>query len=194
VLVLLFVVAPTVYAAAQAPAAQDPLASLDFLIGRWQTSSSGEPGTGTGEREYIKILGGRFLEGHNRVVYPPQEKNPKGETHEDRSVFSFDRTRKRLVLRQFHAEGFVNQYVAELPATAGVVVFTSEAIENIPAGWRARETYTRRGADEVEEMFEVAEPGKEFAVYSRTQLKRAAGAAGGSASWPLTRVSRDSTR
>lgn len=171
-LVLLFVLAPTVFANAQTPAAADPLASLDFLIGRWATSSSGEPGTGTGEREYSTTLGGRFIQGRNRIVYPPQEKNPKGETHEDRSMFSFDRTRKRLVLRQFHVEGFVNQYIAEPPATAGVVVFTTEAIENIPAGWRARETYTRRGADEVEEVFELAEPGKEFVVYSRTQLKR----------------------
>jgi len=39
-------------------------------------------------------------------------------------------------------------------------VFTSEAIENIPAGWRARETYVVTGPDEFEEVFELAEPGK----------------------------------
>jgi hypothetical protein len=30
--------------------------------------------------------------------------------------------------------------------------FTSEAIENIPAGWRARETYVEHGPDEVEKI------------------------------------------
>jgi hypothetical protein len=165
--------APWPVALAQTPAPADPLASLDFLIGRWQGTSEGQPGKGTVERVYTRILGSRFIEGRNRSVYPPQEKNPKGETHEDRGIFSFDRARKRLVFRQFHVEGFVNQYTAEVPAKPGVVVFTSEAIENIPAGWRARETYTLRGPDEVEEVFELAEPGKEFAVYARSLLKRA---------------------
>jgi hypothetical protein len=56
----------------------------------------------------------------------------------------------------------------------GVVVFTSEAIDNIPAGYRARETYTLRGPNELEEVFELAEPGKDFTIYSRTRLKRVA--------------------
>ena len=44
-------------------------------------------------------------------------------------------------------------------------MFTSEAIENIPAGWRARETYVMTSADAFEEIFELAEPGKPFEVY-----------------------------
>ena len=47
-----------------------------------------------------------------------------------------------------------------------------KAIENIPAGFRAKETYLLTGADQVEEMFELAEPGTEFEVYSRTRLTR----------------------
>jgi hypothetical protein len=150
----------------------DSLAALEFLIGRWEGTSEGQPGKGKVQRDYVRVLGGRFIEGRNRSVYPPQPKNGNGETHEDRSIFSFDRARKRLVLRQFHIEGFVNQYVAEVPSKPGFVVFTSEAIENIPPGYRARETYTLRGSSELEEVFELAEPGKEFAVYSRTVLKR----------------------
>jgi hypothetical protein len=165
---------PAASALEQTGSATEGLSTLDFLIGRWEGTSEGQPGNGAVQREYSRMLGSRFIEGRNRSVYPPQEKNPKGETHEDRGVFSFDRTRKRLVLRQFHVEGFVNQYVADVPAKPGVVVFTSEAIENIPAGYRARETYTVRGPDELEEVFELAEPGKEFAVYSRTILKRVA--------------------
>lgn len=162
----------TLIAFQQPAAATDALSALDFLIGRWEGTSEGQPGNGNVQREYARMLGSRFIEGRNRSVYRPQEKNPKGETHEDRGIFSFDRARKRLVLRQFHVEGFVNQYVADVPAKPGVVIFLSEAIENIPAGYRARETYTLRGPNELEEVFELAEPGKDFAVYSRTRLKR----------------------
>jgi len=150
----------------------DPLAPLDFLIGKWTSRSEGQPGEGTGEREYVRVLGTRFVQARNVATYPPQAKNPKGERHEDIGLFSFDNARKKLVLRQFHVEGFVNQYLADLPAKPGVLVFTTEAIENIPPGWRARETYTVLGPDEIEEVFELAEPGKDFELYSRTRLKR----------------------
>jgi hypothetical protein len=152
--------------------AADNLAAIAPLLGRWTGTSEGQPGSGTVERDYERALRARFVRVRNRSTYPPQEKNPKGEQHEDEGFFSFDRARKRLVLRQFHVEGFVNTYVQDLDATPGTVSFTSEAIENIPAGWRARETYIFHGPDEVEEIFELAEAGKPFAVYSRTRLKR----------------------
>jgi hypothetical protein len=52
------------------------------------------------------------------------------------------------------------------------LVFTTESIENIPAGWRARETYIVHGPDEFEEVFDLAEAGKAFDLYSRARLKR----------------------
>ena len=52
------------------------------------------------------------------------------------------------------------------------IVFVSEAIENIPAGYRARETYTILSRDEFIERFEIAEPGKDFELYSQAHLKR----------------------
>jgi hypothetical protein len=150
----------------------DPLQPLAFLIGRWEGSSEGQPGTATVKREYTRILNERFIRAQNQSVYPPQERNPKGETHADLGVFSFDTSRRRAVLRQFHVEGFVNQYIADAESGPGTLVFTSEAIENIPPGWRARETYVVLGPDEFEEVFELAEPGKPFALYSRARLKR----------------------
>ena len=41
---------------------------------------------------------------------------------------------KKLVFRQFHVEGFVNQYVEDAESSAARIVFTTESIENIPAG------------------------------------------------------------
>lgn len=86
-------------------------------------------------------------------------------------MISYDRSRKKFVLRQFHLEGFVNQYASET-ARDRVLVFNSEAIENIPAGFRARETYTITGPNAFVERFEIAEPGKDFELYCETQFTR----------------------
>lgn len=150
----------------------DPFARIVPLLGRWEGTSEGQPGKGTVTREYSRALNERFIRVRNRVIYPPQEGNLKGETHEDEGFISADRARKVLVFRQFHVEGFINQYIESPDSTATRVVFTSEAIENIPPGWRARETYVIAGPDAFEEIFELAEPDKPFAVYSRAMLRR----------------------
>ena len=152
--------------------AEDVWGPLRFLLGSWDGTSSGQPGNGTGTREYRLVLGDKFIEVRNRTTYPPQDKNPKGELHEDVAFISFDRNRKVFVLRQFHTEGFVNTYAAPPPSSRDPVVFTSEAIENIPVGWRARETYRVVSDDERLEIFELAEPGKDFTTYSETRLKK----------------------
>lgn len=98
---------------------------------------------------------------------------PKGETHEDWGYFSYDRSRKVHVLRQFHVEGFVTQYYAQtLTADGKTIVFLSESLENLPAGFKARETYKILNENEFVEVFELAPPGKEFSVYSENHFKR----------------------
>ena len=163
--------------ASQAPAqnsigSTDPMSRLGFLIGRWEGAVEGQPGKGTARREYSPALNSRFIRAVHRGQYPPQEKNPKGEIHEDEGFFSYDKARKRVVFRQFHVEGFVNTYVEEADSSSSKIVFTTETIENIPAGFRARETYLVQGPDAFEEVFEIAEPGKPFELYSRTRLTR----------------------
>lgn len=159
--------------AAQDADKQDIWRSLSFFIGTWEGRGEGQPGVATVTREYKFVLGNRFLQAHSKSVYDPQEANPKGEVHEDFGLFSYDTLRKRFVLRQFHVEGFVNQYVAEgFTADSKRFVFETEAIENVPSGWRARETYEIVGEDEFTETFELAAPGAEFEVYSRNYLKR----------------------
>jgi hypothetical protein len=167
-------VMPAVASAGDQPAADEVqlLSALDPFIGRWEGTSEGQPGNGTVEREYTRILNSRFVHMKNRNVYPPQERNVKGEQHEDVGIFSVDKARKRIVFRQFHIEGFVNEYVQEPQPADRTLVFVTEAIENIPSGWRARETYRVIGPDEFEEVFELAPPGKPFELYSRARLKR----------------------
>ena len=142
-----------------------------FFVGAWEGTGSGEPRTSTIQREYRFTLNNRFLHVQNKSIYPPQPKNPKGEVHEDWGMISFDKSRKQFVFRQFHVEGFVNQYVSNNP-DGKTIVFTSESIENIPAGYRARETYRIINSNEFEEVFEMAEPNKDFAIYSQGHFKR----------------------
>jgi hypothetical protein len=160
---------------ADAPTLNKDLSPLGRLIGKWRGEGDGEPGHSIVERSYEAVPGGNFVISHNRSSYAPQPKNPKGEIHTDVGWFSFDRAAKAVMLRQFHpTESFVNTYSAARDTLAGEVwAFTTVAIENIPAGYRARETYTFAGPDAFEELFEIAEPGKAFGTYSLNRLRRA---------------------
>jgi hypothetical protein len=159
---------------AQAPAPKaDPLAPLRFLTGEWLGTASGEPGEGTAVRRYETILKDRFIEEHNTSTYPPQEKNKAGEVHQHQSLFSYDKARKTVLFRQFHQEGFVLTYALNpVLSTASRLVFDSEQLENVPSTWKARETYVLISQDEFTETFEIAQPDKPFAVYSRNHFNR----------------------
>ena len=55
---------------------------------------------------------------------------------------------------------------------AGTVVFESEAFENVPSAWKARETYQLVSPDEFVETFELATGAGAYEVYSRARFKR----------------------
>jgi len=61
---------------------------------------------------------------------------------------------------------------AEPSADGKTFVFVSEAIENIPAGWKARLTYRFLSPDEFEQTFDLASAEKDFECYSRGIMKR----------------------
>jgi hypothetical protein len=156
----------------QPPVKSDPFAPLRFFVGAWRGEQNGEPGHGVSERKYAFVLDGRFLQVNNTSTYPPQEKNKSGEVHHDMGVIGYDKARNKFVFRQFHTEGFVVTYVQEETGDTKKIAFVSEAIENIALGRRARETYLILNEDEFVERFELAEPGKEFALYSEAHLRR----------------------
>ena len=146
---------------------------LKFMIGIWNGTSEGQPGKGKYERSYRFALNKKFIEVRNKSTYPPSKNHPDGEVHEDRGFISYDQGRKTFVLRQFHIEGFVNQFKIESISPDGkVIVFVTESIENIPNGYRAKETYQIINENEFTETFELAEPGKDFELYSKALLKR----------------------
>jgi hypothetical protein len=151
----------------------DPWEPVRFLVGEWEGTAKGEAGFGTVRRTYSFVLKDRFLHEKNVSTYPPQEANKSGEVHEHWSFLSYDRARATLVLRQFHQEGFVNQYSMNKSASGPKkLVFDSERFENFDNSWRARETYEILSPDEFIETFELAAAGKELQVYSRNSFKR----------------------
>ena len=172
-LLALMLSAGVLAAIADQQAEPDPWEAVRLFLGEWSGTAEGEAGRGTVRRSYKFVMNGRFLLERNISTYPPQEKNPKGEIHEHWSLFSYDRARRALVMRQFHVEGFVSQYVsATSPAAKGQLVFESESLENMPAGWRARESYTFLSPEEFTETFELALPGQAFKLYSRSSFQR----------------------
>lgn len=145
---------------------------LKGLIGTWKGTGEGPDGKGTYERTYQRVLNNKYIEVRNKTEYLPTAEKPKGYHHEDFGVISYDKARKKFVFRQFQIEGFVNEYLLEsISADGKTITFVTESIENIPAGWRGRETYTftENGFTEV---FDLAEPGKDFAPYTRARFQR----------------------
>jgi hypothetical protein len=158
---------------AQTPIRSDTWGPFRYFVGIWEGTGTGQPGVSKIQREYRFVLNDKFLHVQNKSTYDPQPKNPKGEVHQDWGMMGFDKDRKKFVFRQFHVEGFVNQYVMTSASPDGkTIVFTSENIENIPVGFRARETYKILGPDEFIEVFEIAEPGKDFELYSEGHFRR----------------------
>ncbi len=152
----------------------DGLAEMRWLIGDWKGKGEGEPGFSTSERHAEAILGDRYLRVHGRSVYPKQERNPKGEVHAEMDMWSYDRARKAIVLRQFDTLGFVSTYVLDRAAsTPDRWVLNAEHMENVPPGLRARYTYTRKSATEYHEMLELDSDGKGFKPYVTNRFLRA---------------------
>lgn len=144
----------------------DGLAEMRWLIGDWKGKGEGDPGISTSERHTEAILDNHYLRVNGRSVYPKQERNPKGEIHAEIDIWSYDRTRKMIVLRQFDTLGFVTTYILDKTAsTANRWVLNAEHLENVPQGWRARYTYTRLSPTEYEEVLELDSDGKGFKPY-----------------------------
>lgn len=145
------------------PSAIDRWKPFLFFLGAWNGTASGKVGNGTAERSYTLILDDQFIEVRNRSVYPPQEANPSGETHEDLGFISYDKSRSLYVMREFHVEGYVNQYILGPPTDVSQpLVFVTEVIENIPEGWQARTTLKIISGDSFRETFELAGPDQEW--------------------------------
>jgi hypothetical protein len=149
-----------------AESVKDGLADLRWMEGEWRGIGEGDPGTSGSERNVDSYLGNKYIRATGRSVYPKQDKNPKGEVHSQLNLWSFDRARGAIVMREFDTLGFVCTYVLDKAASApDRWVLVGESLENVPKGWKARYVVTRKSDDEYHEMLELDPDGKGFKAY-----------------------------
>ena len=146
--------------------AKDGLAEFRWMEGEWRGVGEGDPGTSGSERHVDSYLGNKYIRAAGRSVYPKQDKNPKGEVHSQLNLWSFDRARGAIVMREFDTLGFTCTYVLDKTASApDRWVLVGESLENVPKGWKARYVVTRKSVDEYHEMLELDPDGKGFKPY-----------------------------
>lgn len=142
---------------------QNDLKTFDFLIGNWQGVETGVAGNGIGFRTYRYDLGDHFIFVENQSTFPISEKKPKGEVHRDKGVFSYNKNTSKIVLREFHVEGFANIYeLDESESDERKFVFITREIENNPGNWKAKLILTRSSEDQFIEEFLIAMDGENF--------------------------------
>ncbi|WP_340113466.1 hypothetical protein [Maribellus mangrovi] len=154
--------------------AQNSLQIFDGLIGKWE-------GTGTGfgnaqsevSANYNWLMNRQYIEVKHHSEFDPTDQNPEGEIHDDQGIISFDKARQVVVFRQYHNEGFFNEYVLnDSLSTKSNLIFETERIENFVPGGRAKFTIKLIGKDEIQTVFDVGFPGREMACFGTNNLKR----------------------
>ena len=146
---------------------------VKFLVGKWEGTGTGKFGNSKIKREYKYLMGGTYIIGKNKSTYEVQEKNPKGEIHDNWDIISYDKVGVKYVIRQFHAEDITNTFSLDsTKAFNGILEFESESIENFIDGWKAKEVYKIINENEFIEIFYLAAPGKEYSEYVRNTFKR----------------------
>ena len=158
---------------AQEQKKEDIWAPFRYFVGKWEGTGKGQSGVSKLQAEAKFVLNDRYLELSGKLVFEPQDKSKKGEEYEDVSFLSYDQLRKKFVLRQFNAPGFVTQYILDSLSPDGkTFVFLSESMENIPPGWKARSTYQILNQDQFHQTFELAAPDKDYSVVSESDVRR----------------------
>jgi len=148
------------------------LEKLQFIIGEWSGTGGGfGNSTSTITASYNFVMNKKYIEVKHESKFKPTEKNPKGEHHIDNGFISFDTSRKKVVYRQFNNEGYVNQYILnEAISTPTSLIFETETIENFVPGGKARLTINKISNTEIETIFDVSFPNKEYSCFGTNKL------------------------
>jgi len=73
---------------------------------------------------------------------------------------------------EYFGEGFVTQYVLNEPASDdSKLVFETEVIENLVGG-KARWTIKKTGENEIETIFDVSFPGRDFVCFGTNKMSK----------------------
>jgi len=147
---------------------------INFIIGEWTGSGIGfGNNTSTIESEFQYIMDNKYIEVVNESWFKPTENNPDGEYHIDKGFISFDKSRKLIVFRQFNNEGYINQYILnDSLSIATTLIFETEIIENFMPGGKARWTINKINDNQIETVFDVYFPGKDYTCFGTNKLRR----------------------
>jgi hypothetical protein len=140
---------------------------LQFLVGDWVGEGSGQPGqSSAGAFTLTPDLDGGVLARRSSADYPAANGRPAVH-HSDLMVIYRDSSSKQIQATYWDNEGHVIPYLVQTASSRAV--FTSEGANEGP---RYRLTYEATGKDRVTIKFEIAEPGKDFAVYLEGAARR----------------------
>lgn len=154
--------------------AQNPLENFEQLIGNWK-------GTGTGfgnaqsevSASYKWLMNKQYIEVKHHSEFEPTDQNLEGEIHDDQGIISFDKDRKVVVFRQYHNEGFFNEYVLnDSLSSPSSFIFETERIENFVPGGRAQFTIRVLDKNKIQTVFDVGFPGREMACFGTNDLEK----------------------
>ncbi|HEX4823645.1 MAG TPA: hypothetical protein VFV19_05005 [Candidatus Polarisedimenticolaceae bacterium] len=143
-----FVLAALVSTAA-ARAEGSPLAPLDFLLGSWEATGGGAPGSGLGSTTFERKLGNKVVVRTNHADYPASKDRPAS-VHDDLMVI-YATSDGQIHASYYDNEGHVIDYTVE--TADGSAVFTSG---NVPGMGKFRLTYKQAYAGIVSGRFEIA--------------------------------------
>ena len=148
---------------AAARARMNPFAAVRFLVGL-EGLFGGPARQRFRERTYRFVLGDKFLHERNVSTYPPSRRTRRARSTSTglSSAMTARATPSCSASSTRRASSTVR--IVEQPGPGRVLVFESEAVENIPAGWKARETYTcvsiRRIHGDVRARLLLGSPGR----------------------------------
>ena len=156
----------------QINAQNNSLEKLQFIIGNWSGTGAGfGSDTSIITASYNFVMNKKYIEVKHDSKFKPTEKNPKGDHHIDNGFISFDTLRKKIIYRQFNNEGFVNQYILNQElSNESELIFETENIENFIPGGKARFTIKKISETELETIFDVSFPNKEYSCFGTNKL------------------------
>jgi len=147
----LLLVLPTMTAPAAASSELEP---LGFLLGKWVSPSTGQPGEPTGMAEFSRGLQDRVMLRNNYADYPATAGRP-GVRHEDLMVI-YALPSGGLRADYYDSEGHAIRYAVQVPEPSHAI-FLSEPATGEP---RFRLSYRLQPTGVLEGAFEIAPAGE----------------------------------
>lgn len=163
-----------IFATFSSNAQDDPFGQFEFLFGSW--SGEGKAlgiDSSTIKASYQLAMNDAYIEVAHDSQFVPTADKPKGEHHIDKGFISYDKIRDTYVFRQFNIEGYVNQYIlVDSLSDDKKWVFETEIIENFVPGGKTRWTLVKISDLEIETIFDVSFPGKEYACFGTNRMRK----------------------